>query len=88
MNSYRLYCEICGYSRYSDGTDVKDLVPYKRSEVPTTPPKLDPKTNKTTPSITRKLPKKFKCPKCGRLIGAKKLKDDKNNNPGSEISPS
>lgn len=65
---YRLYCDFCGYNRWTDGTDIKDLVPYKRSPVPTGIPKYDPISKKTTTKAPINLPKQFKCPKCGRLI--------------------
>ncbi len=81
---YRLHCEYCSYNRYTDGTDIGDLVPYKRSPIQTTIPKLDPKTGKTMmygdgddkkASRFINLPKQFKCPGCGRLIRPRRLAD-------------
>lgn len=69
---YRLYCDWCAYSRWTDGTDIQDLVPYKRSPVPTGIPKYDPISRKTTTKAPINLPKQFKCPKCGRLITPRK----------------
>ncbi|NIQ12876.1 MAG: hypothetical protein GTO02_00225 [Candidatus Dadabacteria bacterium] len=91
---YRLYCEICGHNIVTDGSDV-NLVEYKRSKIQKEIPKLDPTTGKLVESTWLTLPKKYKCPKCGRLISARKLKepeledktkndDDKNFNPRSQ----
>lgn len=88
---YRLYCEFCGYNRWTDGTDINDLIPYKRSSVPTGIPKYDPITKKTTTKAAINLPKQFKCPTCGRLITPKKQvvvlpeesKNEENKNTGS-----
>lgn len=71
---YRLYCEICGYSLITDGSNV-NLVEYKRSKIQKEIPKLDPTTDKTVPGTWLTLPKKYKCPKCGRLISARKFKE-------------
>jgi hypothetical protein len=72
---YRLYCEICNYNKITDGSDVK-LVEYKRSSVMSEIPKLDSITKKITQKTSIKLPKRFKCPRCGRLITPKKLNQD------------
>jgi rubredoxin len=79
---YRLYCEYCGYNRYTDGTDIQDLVPYKRSPIMSGIPKYNPKTKKTDEKNFINLPKQFKCPKCGKLISARKIKwtEGKNEN--------
>lgn len=71
---YRLYCEICGYSLVTDGSKV-NLVEYKRSKIQKEIPSLDPATEKTVPGTWLTLPKKYKCPKCGRLISARKFKE-------------
>jgi ubiquitin C-terminal hydrolase len=70
---YRLYCEMCSFNRYTDGTDVTDLIPYKRCDVQTSVPKLDPISKKVTTKKPISLPKQFKCPNCGRLITARKV---------------
>lgn len=79
---YRLYCEICNYNRVTDGTDLDDLVKYSRSPVQNQIPKWNEKEKKTDPGKFQKLPKQFKCPKCGRLIKLFKLREDdkKDNN--------
>lgn len=69
---FRLYCEMCGYNRWTDGTDIGDLLVYQRSPIQTAMPKYDPKQKKTVQKEFHNLPKQFKCPKCGRLITAKK----------------
>lgn len=75
MAYYRLNCEICGFNLYSDGFNIK-LVEYKRSKIQGGIPKLDTETGRTAkPSPFITLPKKYKCPKCGRLLAAKKIKE-------------
>lgn len=76
---YRLHCEICGYNKITDGSDIK-LTEYKRSKIMADIPKLDPSTKKVTQKDYIALPKKFKCPKCGRLIGARKIEEAPNEN--------
>lgn len=71
---YRLVCEICGFSLVTDGSNV-NLVEYKRSKVQKEIPKLDPTTNKLVASTWITLPKKYKCPKCGRLISPRVHKE-------------
>lgn len=84
IKQYQLYCEHCGYKRFSDGSDVQDLVQLKTSDVPGGVPQLDPLAKKTIisgglhqPGIEKtgvivkkdiKQPKKFKCPQCGYII--------------------
>ena len=89
---YRLYCDHCHFSRYTDGTDIKDLLPYKRSPIQKTIPKIDVVTKKITEVKMQNLPKQWKCPKCGRLIKARKIsqeqeqKNEQNFDSGSEES--
>lgn len=71
---YRLYCEICGYNTVTDGSNI-NLVEHKRSKIQKEIPKLDPATGKTVAATWITLPKKYKCPKCGRLISARKFKE-------------
>ena len=91
---YRLVCEICGYTLVTDGTNV-NLVEYKRSKIQKELPKLDPATKKLAPATWITLPKKYKCPKCGRLISPRKYEEpevenktkviyDENINPGGQ----
>lgn len=72
---YKLHCEICGHTIVTDGTNIK-LVEYKRSRIQKEIPKLDPATNKLAEGTWLILPKKYKCPKCGRLISPRKMKDE------------
>ena len=75
IKMYRLHCEICNYNKITDGSDVK-LIEYKRSPVMSEIPKLDPVTKKVIQKAPINLPKRFKCPKCGRLISARKISQD------------
>jgi predicted RNA-binding Zn-ribbon protein involved in translation (DUF1610 family) len=88
VKTYQLYCDYCGYKRITDGSDVQDLREIKTSPVPGGVPQLDPLAKKTVvvalhqpavessgqivpkPSSQRK---KFKCPKCGRVIMARQI---------------
>lgn len=73
VKTYILYCEICGYKRISDGTDIKDLVPYQQAAIPGGTPYIDPVTKKVVVPKSIQQSKKFKCPQCGRLITARKV---------------
>jgi predicted RNA-binding Zn-ribbon protein involved in translation (DUF1610 family) len=108
LKSYQFLCEHCGYKRFSDGTDIKDLVEIPTSPIPRGSPQLNAQAKKSTtvgglhqpavittgisvpPSI--KQDKKFKCPKCGFVIKAKKIKfleqetDEVNRADGRETS--
>ena len=67
---YQLICLHCNYKRFTDGSDIDDLVRYKQSPIPRGSPVFDPITKKTIlpKSIKRNL--SFKCPNCGFLIKA------------------
>lgn len=89
---YQLYCDHCGYKRFSDGTDVKDLVAVKTSDVPRGSPYLDPVTKKTVTPQAMKQPKKFKCPECGYVIKPRVTQfsepsNETNNANGNQASP-
>lgn len=71
---YRLNCEICGFNLYSSDSNIK-LVEYKRSAIQSSLPKIDEATGKLTPGKMINLPKKYKCPQCGRLLSARKMKE-------------
>ena len=70
---YQLFCELCAYKRLTDGTDVGDLVEVRTSPIPRGAPTLDPEMNISVPPAIRQQ-KRFKCPNCGRVIKAKRLK--------------
>lgn len=76
---YRLHCEICGYNSVTDGSNT-NLVEYKRSKIQKEIPKLDPSTGKTVESTWLNLPKKYKCPKCGRLLSPRRFKEAESEN--------
>lgn len=112
VKRYQFFCDHCGYKRQTDGTDIQDLREIKTSPIPGSSPVLDPFAKKTAepvfgqPSVEatgirvpRNTPqrKKFKCPKCGYVIMARKLtpieepieEPNETNNPdGCETSPS
>ena len=65
---YRLYCEICNFNLVTDGRDTDKLVEIKTSPIPGGIPKKDILTGNMTVPKSIKQPKKFRCPKCGRII--------------------
>lgn len=69
---YMLYCEICGWKKHTDGSDVGDIYQVKRSPIPGGVPYLD-EQNKTVTPKSHKQPKIFRCQKCGRPCKARKL---------------
>lgn len=68
IKQYQLYCDCCGYKRFSDGSGVQDLIQIKSTDIPRSSPYLDPITKKTIIPLAIKQAKKFKCPKCGYII--------------------
>ena len=74
---YQFFCEHCTYKRFSDGTDIGDLVEVKSSKVFLKSPYIDPNTKKMVIPDYAVMDKKFKCPKCGMIIKAKKIKQIK-----------
>lgn len=86
MSLYIFYCDICNFKKITDGSDLADFLEYVRSPIQKTLPKLDKDNKKRISATTYDLPKRFKCPKCGRLIRPKKLKvsNENDNDPGSE----
>lgn len=78
IKNYQFYCDYCGYKRLTDGSDVQDLVPVKQCPVPAGVPYLDPVTKKIVTPKAFNRPKKFKCPKCGRVITARKIVTETN----------
>jgi len=68
IKTYLLYCEICGYKRITDGSDATDLVEIKTSPLFTGAPKIDAITKKIMAPKAKPQRKRFKCPKCGRVV--------------------
>lgn len=92
VKQYQLYCDHCGYKRFSDGSDVQDLVQVKSADVPRGSPYLDPVTKKTVVPPAMKQAKKFKCPKCGYIIKPRAIQftegpNETSNPNGSQTSP-
>ncbi len=105
VKTYQLYCEYCGYKRITDGSDVQDLRAVKTAPVPGGSPQIDPNAKKvvktglhqpadvTSGTFVPKAMlqrKRFKCPKCGRVIMARQIQktehepDETNQSDGSE----
>lgn len=66
---YLLYCEPCGYTKKTESLDKEGLVEVKTTKIQKRVDKL--KDNKKITGTFQTMPRKFKCPKCGRLITAK-----------------
>jgi len=93
LKNYQLYCEICGYKRLTDGTDIKDLVPIKTSKIQHELPYIDPLMKKTVTPPYKEQRLRFKCPKCGKVIMSKQIEfteevNETDNTAGREASPS
>jgi len=72
-NFYKLHCEICNWTLVTDNAaDVDGLYVYLRSKIQTKISHIDPETKKLAESKFMDQTKKFRCPKCGRLVSAKK----------------
>jgi len=75
IKKYNIWCEICGYTRITDGSAPEDkkLIEIKRGKVQLTLPKID-ENGKTEEAKFFSQPKMFKCPKCGRGVRIKKVR--------------
>jgi len=78
IKKYLIYCEPCGYKKISDGTKEQDLTKVPRSDVPGGAPQIDPNTKLVKTKKSSKQPIMVKCPKCGRGVRVRKMKDEKN----------
>jgi hypothetical protein len=70
---YRFYCEICGWKKITDGSDVNQLYEIKTSPIPGGIPKLNQETSKITYCKSINQARRFRCPKCGRCVIPKKI---------------
>lgn len=86
IKQYQLYCDHCGYKRFSDGTDTQDLIVVKTSDVPRGAPFLDPVTKKTVVPPAIKQLKKFKCSQCGYVIKPRVVKFTETSNETSNTN--
>jgi len=90
VKKYQFFCEKCNYKRFTDGSDIQDLVEVKTAPLPGGSPTLDLQIKKEVfPNLHQPgtfiggtvLPKstpqkkRFKCPNCGFIIMAKKLNE-------------
>lgn len=73
---YQLFCGNCGYKRFTDGSDIQDLVQVKKSTIQKNIPQYNPEEKKTIIIDNHSQCKRFKCPKCGHLIKAIGLKNE------------
>jgi len=75
LKLYIIYCEPCGFKKLTDGGDVSGLIPYKQSMIPGGSPYRDPLTGEIKTPPARSNSKKFKCPRCGRVVTVRKVAD-------------
>jgi predicted RNA-binding Zn-ribbon protein involved in translation (DUF1610 family) len=78
LKLYIIYCEPCGFKKLTDGSDVSGLIPYKQSRIPGGSPYRDQATGQILTPESRPPSKKFKCPKCGRVVTVRKVADPNN----------
>lgn len=72
---YQLYCQICNWKKITDGEAVRELTEVKTSPIQREIPKFDKKKKETILSKDKVRRKRFKCPKCGRVVFPKKIDD-------------
>ena len=72
---YQLYCQICNWKKITDGEAVRELTEVKTSPTQREIPKFDKEKKKTILSKDKARRKRFKCPKCGRVVFPKKIDD-------------
>jgi DNA-directed RNA polymerase subunit RPC12/RpoP len=72
--TYQLFCNNCHYKRFSNGSDINDLLEIPQSPIPRGAPYVDAQTKKIVVPKQIKRIKHFKCPKCGYSIKAIELK--------------
>jgi len=70
---HKLHCEICNWTKVTDETGL-NLYEVKRSPVPAGVPYLNEKGKIVTPKSIPQ-PRKFRCPKCGRILGVKEAEN-------------
>lgn len=75
LKLYSIYCEPCGFKKLTDGSDVAGLIPYKQSRIPGGSPCRDQTTGQIVTPPSRSNTKKYKCPKCGRVVTVRKVAD-------------
>lgn len=76
---YKLNCEICNYRNVVENLDFLTEVKTGMSSVQGKLPFYDPSNKQKTISTERKIPKKYKCPGCGRIVKVKEIKEDPKN---------
>lgn len=78
LKLYSIYCEPCGFKKLTDGSDIAGLIPYKQSRIPGGTAYRDQITGEIVTPEWRPNSKKFKCPKCGRVVTVRKVADPGN----------
>jgi hypothetical protein len=73
--AWKFICEYCNFCKVVTDLDNCDLREHKLTPVPGGNPTFDSKTKEFTTKKAVERGRKFKCPKCGRLIGVKKIED-------------
>ena len=73
--AWRFNCEYCGFRKTVLKLDDCGLREHKLTAVPGGVPTFDRTTKIFTNKKTQERPRKFKCPQCGRLVGATKVND-------------
>jgi DNA-directed RNA polymerase subunit M/transcription elongation factor TFIIS len=76
VNLYQFFCDNCNYKRTSTGSDIKDLIQLKLTDIPRGSPVVDKTINEKKIMSPIARTKIFKCPKCGHAIKPFKLKEE------------
>lgn len=75
MSLYQFFCDQCCWKRITENPEQQDLVIVLTSPVPKGIPHLDPVDKKIITQKPKILSKRYKCPRCGYIIKAKKIDD-------------
>ena len=71
--AWRFYCEVCNWNKVTKTIEDNGLVEHKRTSVQKGLPRLVG-GKVENPEVTNQI-KKYKCPKCGRLVSARQITD-------------
>jgi hypothetical protein len=85
VKQYLIFCQICNYKEITDGCTNK-FQEIKTSSLQKNISIIDPLTKKPTKIEFKEMPKKIKCPKCGRGVVVRRMKNEENRVDGSKTS--
>jgi DNA-directed RNA polymerase subunit RPC12/RpoP len=71
---YQLFCDNCSWKQINETIDFP-LPELKTVNIQKNIPYIDPATNKVVDSKNMKRKKSYKCPRCGRILYPRKIKN-------------